>query len=72
MRNTGIQVLYDDREVSAGNKFADSDLMGIPYRVVVSEKTLAAGEVELKIRQTGAVSMLKMDQAATTLDDWQE
>ncbi len=68
MRNTGVQVLYDDREVSAGNKFADSDLMGLPYRVVVSEKTLAASEAELKIRQTGAVSMLKLGAVATELD----
>jgi len=72
MRNTGIEVLYDDREVSAGNKFADSDLMGIPYRVVISEKTLASDEIELKIRQTGAVSMLKLGAVPSTLDDWQE
>lgn len=72
LRNTGVDVLYDDREVSAGNKFADSDLMGIPYRVVVSEKTLANGEAEVKTRATGAVQMLKLGAVATTLDDWQE
>jgi prolyl-tRNA synthetase len=46
----GIEVLYDDREISAGEKFADADLIGIPYRVVVSEKSLEAGGVEVKKR----------------------
>ncbi|MFA6047778.1 MAG: aminoacyl--tRNA ligase-related protein [Parcubacteria group bacterium] len=46
-----IEVLYDDREeISAGEKFADSDLIGIPYRVVVSKKSLASGGVEIKKR----------------------
>ncbi|MFA6306686.1 MAG: aminoacyl--tRNA ligase-related protein [Patescibacteria group bacterium] len=45
-----IEVLYDDREVSAGEKFADADLIGLPYRLVVSEKSLKAGGVELKKR----------------------
>lgn len=50
-----IAVLYDDRELRPGEKFADSDLIGIPWRVVVSEKT--AGEVfEVKERKTGTVS----------------
>ena len=39
----GIEALYDDRDVRAGEKFADSDLIGIPTRLVVSEKTLAEG-----------------------------
>jgi prolyl-tRNA synthetase len=46
----GVEVLYDDRDTRAGEKFADSDLIGIPYRVVVSEKTLAAGGYEIKKR----------------------
>lgn len=45
-----VKVLYDDRETSAGAKFADADLLGLPYRVVVSEKTLAKNGVELKLR----------------------
>lgn len=52
----GVEVLYDDRDVRAGEKFADSDLIGIPYRVVVSEKTLASGQYELVARKSGAVS----------------
>lgn len=47
----GIEVLYDDRsEVSAGEKFADADLVGIPYRVVVSKRSLADGGFEIKKR----------------------
>ena len=47
----GIEVLFDDRhDVSAGEKFADSDLIGIPYRVVVSKRSLADGGYEVKKR----------------------
>lgn len=45
-----IEVLYDDRDVSAGEKFSDSDLLGIPYRMVVSGRSLAAGGTEVKKR----------------------
>ncbi len=54
----GVEVLWDDRELRAGEKFADSDLIGIPLRVVVSEKTLEAGKFEVKERSTGEVSMV--------------
>ena len=53
MRSAGIEVIYDDREASPGFKFSDCDLMGIPLRVVVSPRSLAAGEVELQIRESG-------------------
>lgn len=53
----GISVLYDDRDVRPGEKFADADLMGIPYRVVVSAKTLQAGGVELKRRTESEASI---------------
>lgn len=49
----GVEVLWDDRDVRAGEKFADSDLIGIPLRVVVSEKTLAAGKFECVERASG-------------------
>lgn len=54
----GIEVLYDDRaDRSAGEKFADSDLIGIPRRVVVSEKTLAQKSVEMKKRAGGEAEL---------------
>lgn len=45
-----VEVLYDDREIGAGKKFADADLIGIPCRIVVSENTLRSGGVEIKKR----------------------
>lgn len=55
LTEAGIDVLWDDRDVRAGEKFADSDLIGIPLRVVVSEKTLAAGKFECVHRASGRV-----------------
>ena len=52
----GIEVLYDDRDVRAGEKFADSDLIGIPYRIVVGKKT--AGEYEVVRRATGETLLM--------------
>ncbi len=50
LQGQGIEVLLDDRDATAGAKFADADLIGIPWRVVVSEKSLAAGGYEVKKR----------------------
>lgn len=51
LSKNGVDVLYDDRsDKSAGEKFADSDLIGIPYRIVVSDKSLTAGGVEVRRR----------------------
>ncbi len=50
LQKKNIEVLFDDREVSAGEKFAESDMIGIPLRIVVSEKTMAAKKLELKER----------------------
>ncbi len=58
----GVEVLWDDREARAGEKFADSDLIGVPLRVVVSEKTLTSGEFEVKNRATGEVSMVNRNE----------
>lgn len=48
----GVEVLYDDRDLSPGEKFAEADLIGLPYRLVVSEKSLKAGGVEIKKRNS--------------------
>jgi prolyl-tRNA synthetase len=50
LTQAGVEVLYDDRDARPGEKFADADLMGIPYRVVVSDKTLASNQYEVKAR----------------------
>lgn len=50
MTKAGIDVLFDDRDVRAGEKFADADLLGMPYRIVISQKTLSDNAVEVKRR----------------------
>lgn len=63
----GIEVLYDDRDIRAGEKFADSDLIGIPLRVVVSEKTLAQNSLETKNRRTGEVSLVPISEFSNSI-----
>jgi prolyl-tRNA synthetase len=58
LRSAGVSVLYDDRDLRAGEKFVDADLIGIPYRVVVSAKTVSAGKFEVKARTEQEVQML--------------
>ncbi len=54
----GLEVLYDDRDRRAGEKFADADLIGIPYQIIISDRGLSGGEVEMKERSTGKVSLV--------------
>lgn len=60
LQSEGIEVLYDDRDLSAGEKFADSDLIGCPYRLLVSKKTLALESVELKKRNEEKAQIVKI------------
>lgn len=62
LTESGIPVLYDDRDTRAGEKFADADLMGIPYRIVVSQKTVESGKHELKKRTDTDTSLLSADE----------
>lgn len=55
-------VLYDDRDLRPGEKFADSELMGIPYRVVISDKTLEKNSVEYTERKNGAQKLLTIEE----------
>jgi prolyl-tRNA synthetase len=55
MAKRGMSVLYDDRDLRAGEKFADSDLLGIPERIVVGKEAIASGEFEVVDRKTGSV-----------------
>ena len=55
----GVEVLYDDRtEKTPGEKFADADLIGIPLRMVVSEKTLAEDKIEIKLRSSAKAELV--------------
>ena len=61
LQKQNIEILYDDRrDKSAGEKFADCDLIGIPLRIVVSEKTLKKNSVELKKRDENKVKLIKI------------
>lgn len=55
------EILFDDRNTRPGEKFADADLMGMPYRIVVSEKTLTDGKAEVTNRQTGETKLVDID-----------
>lgn len=64
----GVQVLYDDRDARAGEKFADADLLGLPYRIVLSDKTQAAGTFELKARSAAQAERVSRDELNKILD----
>lgn len=68
LQSRGIDVLYDDRDERAGKKFADADLMGMPYRVTISDKLVEKEQYELKNRQTGKQKILTYDDLLGTLD----
>lgn len=63
----GIEVLLDDRDMGAGAKFADADLIGIPYRVLISEKSLEKGGLEFKKRNETEVRIITESELLTIL-----
>ena len=62
-----VEVLWDDRDLSAGVKFADADLIGNPYRVVVGQKSLALGGVELKKRGEEEMEIVAVEEIVKRL-----
>jgi len=67
LQNLGLEVLFDDRDVRAGVKFADSELIGIPHRLVISERSLAANELEYQHRRDSKSRILERDAALKLL-----
>jgi len=63
----GTEVLYDDRDERAGTKFADSELIGLPYRVTISDRLIEANQVECTERATGETSLLTVDELLAKL-----
>ncbi len=59
LEKEGYEVLLDDRETSNGGKMVDADLLGMPIRLVYSKKTAEADSIEVKVRETGEVSLVK-------------
>ncbi len=69
LQSKGIEVLYDDRGEKAGSMFSDADLIGIPFRIVISPKTLADGEAEFKIRGEKDAVRVKLEEIAAVTAD---
>lgn len=64
-----FEVLYDDRVASAGTKLTDSELMGIPVRIVISPKTIENGNIEISIRSTGEKFFVSEQNLSKKLDE---
>lgn len=62
LKKAGVETVIDDRNERPGVKFKDADLIGYPLRVVVGPKTLAEGKIEVKVRRTGEVKMLSLEE----------
>ena len=70
LQKLGIEVLYDDREdKTAGEKFADSDLIGCPVRIVVSKKTLEKESVEIKLRNKKEAELVPLGEVVATVSE---
>ena len=68
LTNQGLEVLLDDRDARPGVKFADAELIGIPHRLVIGEKSLAAGELEYRHRTDDESRNLKREEALKLLE----
>ncbi len=67
LTDAGFEVLVDDREESAGRKFNDADLIGIPLRITIGKRTLSEGKVEIKSRHDNKVSLVSPDNVKGSL-----
>lgn len=68
LKNRGVEVLYDDRDARPGQKFADAELMGLTYRVTLSDKLIAENKYELVKRFSGEKSILTLDELLAKLN----
>ena len=64
LRETGLEVLYDDRTSSAGEKFADAELVGCPLRLTVGKRSVESGELEVQVRRGREKRSLSLEGAA--------
>lgn len=67
MQKEKISVIYDDRDVRPGEKFGDADLLGIPYRLVISNKTIGSQKFEVKDRMSGETSEISREELIDTI-----
>ncbi|MCO5250912.1 MAG: proline--tRNA ligase [Candidatus Kapabacteria bacterium] len=66
----GFDVLYDDRDESPGIKFNDADLIGLPFQIIVGNKNLKDGNIEVKDRQTGDRKVISIDSVITEIQEF--
>jgi prolyl-tRNA synthetase len=72
LQETGLRILYDDRDAGPGEKFADAELLGVPVRVTVGRRTLADGEVEVQVRRGREARSVPLEGVAQAVADlWQ-
>lgn len=69
-QQAGLEVLFDDRDARPGVQFADADLLGIPFRVVVGERNLKDGNIEWKRRDTGESGVLPLAEVVPAVAQW--
>jgi prolyl-tRNA synthetase len=73
LREAGLEVVYDDRDASAGEKFADAELLGVPLRLTVGKRGVEQGEIEAQVRRGQEKRSLPLDGAAQAAADlWRE
>jgi prolyl-tRNA synthetase len=73
LEQAGLQTLYDDRDASPGEKFADAELLGCPLRLTIGRRALAAGEVEVQIRRGRQARPVPIEGAADAVAElWRE
>jgi prolyl-tRNA synthetase len=66
---TGLRILYDDRDAGPGEKFADAELLGVPVRLTVGRRTLESGEVEAQVRRGRQARAIPLEEAAAAAAD---
>ncbi|HEU0023092.1 MAG TPA: His/Gly/Thr/Pro-type tRNA ligase C-terminal domain-containing protein, partial [Thermoleophilaceae bacterium] len=64
LREAGLDVLYDDRTASAGEKFADAELVGCPLRLTVGKRSIESGELEVQVRRGREARSVSLEAAA--------
>ena len=69
LQETGLKVLYDDRDAGPGEKFADAELLGVPVRLTVGRRTLQNGEIEVQVRRGRETSTIPLEGAAEAAAD---
>jgi prolyl-tRNA synthetase len=69
LKETGLQILYDDRDAGPGEKFADAELLGVPLRLTVGRRTISGGEIEVQVRRGRDARTIPLEGAAQAAAD---